>query len=110
MPEYSKSSAIRTARSVYSQPTGSGTTWTFSGPFHADRPFAGRTQFQDSSYQNARQSRKRVVVETALCLLGVPAQDAAEISFSAVSLQPDYTNKEHLENCLEQWQQIRGGK
>ena len=93
----SKTQALRIARSAYSYPSKQGQfSWAFSGPFYAEQPHGPRTEFRTSSYSDAMMARARVIAETALCLMGVPAQEAAEL----VGTSPEITVTELVETYL----------
>lgn len=93
----SKTNALRIARSVYTRPHQARPfSWAFSGPFYADQPHGPRTEFRNSSYPEAMRARARTVAETALCLMGVPPQDAAEL----VGTSSETTVTDLVEACL----------
>lgn len=91
-----KTPALAIARRAYSMPTGSGHSWAFYGPFYAENPGGPRTEFRNSSYPDAMRARHRMVAETALCLMGVPPEEAAEL----VGTSDPAPAKELLEACL----------
>ena len=93
----SKTQALRIARSAYTRPYKRGLfSWAFSGPFYADRPTGPRTEFSNSSYPEVMWARARMVAETALCLMGVPPQEAAELTGTS----SETTVTELVETCL----------